>query len=191
MPAILQIAREPLKPGLEARYRAIEEETARAAVELRCPHPYLGAESRTGPKEVWWFNGYEFQDEIKQVEAAYKNNAPWMAVLARNSARKSVLTLPPIEVFTKHRPDLSRGKPWNIGEGRFLVITRTKSDRAMDGTVFEAPDGTRFIVTAAHTREEAEAMTTDAGPETDLFAVRPKWSFPAGEWVAADPEFWR
>jgi hypothetical protein len=190
-PAILQVVREPLKPGAEAEYRAIEEETARIAIELGCPHPYLGAESLTGSNEVWWFNGYESQDEIKQVEAAYTNNASWMAALVRNSKRKSVLTLPLIEVFAKHRPDLSRGKPWTVGQGRFLVITRTKGNDAIDGTAFEAPDGTRFIVAAARTREEAESKAAKAGRDTHVLAVRPKLSFPAKEWVAADLEFWR
>jgi len=191
VPAILQIFREPLKPGAAADYRVIEEETARLAVELQCPHPYLGAESLTGPKEVWWFNGFESQDEVKQVEADYENNAAWMAALTRNSKRKSVLTLPPVGVFTKHRADLSCGSPWTVGQGRFLVIARTKHDRPTEGTVFEAPDGTRFVVTAARTRAEADAKATAAGPDTQVFTVRPELSYPASEWVAADPEFWR
>jgi hypothetical protein len=190
-PAILQVFREPLKPGVEAEYRAIEEDTARIAVKLGCPHPYLGAESLTGPKEVWWFNGYESQDEVTQVEAAYKNNAALMAALQQSSERKSALTLPPIDVFANHRPDVSRGTPWSIGQGRFLAITRTKNRLTIDGTVFETPDGMRFIVTAARTREEADAKAAVAGQDTHVFAVRPEWSFPAEEWVAADPEFWR
>jgi hypothetical protein len=190
LPAILQIFREPLKPGGEADYRVIEEETARLAVELQCPHPYLAAESLTGPKEVWWFNGFESQDEVKQVEADYRNNPALMAELQRSSERKSALTLPPIDVFANHRPDASRGRPWSIGEGRFLVITRAQGHRAIDGTVFEAPDGTRFTVTAAWTREEAESKAAAAGQDTHVFALRPKWSMPAAEWVAADPEFW-
>ena len=191
VPPILQIFREPLKPGAEADYRVIEEETARLAVELQCPHPYLGAESLTGPKEVWWFNGFESHDEVKQVEADYENNSAWMAALTRHSKRKSVLTLPPVGVLTKHRADLSHGSPWTVGQGRFLVITRTTGDPAIDGTVFEAPDGTRFIVAAAPTRADAEIKAAAAGQSTQVFAVRPEWSYPASEWVAADPEFWR
>jgi hypothetical protein len=57
-PPILQIAREPLKPGREAAYRNVEEDTARQSAKLGCPHPYLGVESLSGPKEIWWFNGY-------------------------------------------------------------------------------------------------------------------------------------
>jgi hypothetical protein len=88
-PSILQIFREPLKPGVEAEYGAIEEETARICVEMKCPHPYLGVESLTGPKEVWWFNGYESRDEIKQVEAGYENNAALMAALERNGKERA------------------------------------------------------------------------------------------------------
>jgi hypothetical protein len=45
-------------------------------------------------------------------------------------------------------------------------------------------------VTFADTREEAEA-TRVAAPEVNILAVRPSWSFPAAQWVAADPPFWR
>ncbi len=78
-----------------------------------------------------------------------------------------------------------------MGLDRFVVITMTRSERKIDGTVFETPDGVRFIVTAAQTREEAERKAASAGPDTNLFAVRPYWGMPAKEWVAADPEFWR
>lgn len=53
-PKILQVFREPLKPHVEAEYDRIESDTARTCAKLRCPHPYLGIESLTGPKEVWW-----------------------------------------------------------------------------------------------------------------------------------------
>lgn len=56
-PQILQIHREALKPGTDAAYREIEEDTARICRELKCPHPYLAIESLTGPHEVWYFNG--------------------------------------------------------------------------------------------------------------------------------------
>jgi hypothetical protein len=30
-----------------------------------------------------------------------------------------------------------------------------------------------------------------AGPESNVFAVRPLWSFPAKGWIAADSLFWQ
>ena len=190
-PQILQIYREPLKPGSEAAYHAIEEDTARISAPLGCPHPYLAIESLTGSKEVWWFNGYESSVQQRQVYDDYAKNARLMAALQQNSKRKATLTLEPIEVLAKYRQDLSVGTPWILGRGRFLVITVTKSNRPISGTVFEAPDGTRFIVTSTQTRREADAAKTLAGPESNIFAVRPSWSFPAQEWIAADPLFWQ
>jgi hypothetical protein len=180
-----------LKPGTEAAYHAIEEDTARLAAALGCPHPYLGAESLSGAKEMWWFNGYESADEQKQVADDYAKNTRWMAALQLNSKRKAILTHEGIEVSASYRRDLSAGRPWILGHGRFLVITRTKSERRITGTTFEAPDGTRFIVTPAGSRQEADVTQALAGAESNILAVRPSWSFPATEWIAADPPFWQ
>jgi hypothetical protein len=188
---ILQIYREPLKPDSEAAYGEIEEATARIAAALGCPHPYLGAESITGTKEVWWFNGYESASEQEEVYEAYAKSASLIAALRQSSTQKAALTLPPIEVFAHYRPDLSAGEPWVFGRGRFLVVTVANNGRSVAGTVYEAPDGTRFIITAAQTREQANAASLRAGAETEILAVRPSWSFPAEEWIAMDSGFWR
>jgi hypothetical protein len=190
-PGILQVYREPLRPGGEAAYAAIEEETARFSAALGCPHPYLGAESLTGPKEVWWFNGYMSPAEQSQVYDDYARNTRLIAALKQSSEKKASWTLAPIEVFANYRPDLSVGAPWLLGHGRFLVITLTTSSLVTAGSVFEAPDALRIIVTSARTREEADAAKALAGPESNIFGVRPSWSFPAKEWIAADRVFWQ
>lgn len=190
-PPILQIHREALKPGSEAAYRENEEDTARICAELGCPHPYLGIESLTGSKEVWFFNGYESSAEQKQVYDDYAKNAALLTALKKNSKRKASLTGEPVNVFANYRQDLSRGVPWVLGHGRFLVITVSKSNPHLDGTVFEAADGTRFVVMPAQTRKEADAAAAAAGPGSRVFAVRPSWSFPTKEWIAADSAFWR
>jgi hypothetical protein len=190
-PALLQIVREPLKPGSEAAFNAIEEERARMSATLGCPHPYLGAESLTGPKEAWWLNGYRSSTERQQVYDAYAKNAPLMAAFQKSAKPKADLTLKAIEVFASYRPDRSEGTPWLLGHGRYLVITMTNRTARLAGTVFEGPDGTRFVVRSAETREEAEAAKLSAGQETTVLAIRPSWSFPAAEWTATDPEFWR
>lgn len=190
-PQILQIYRERLQPGREAAYDAIEQESARLAAALGCPHPYLGVESLTGPKEVWWLNGYESAADQQQVYDAYAQNTALVTALQQNSVRKAILTLEPIEVFVSYRQDASAGPPWILGEGRFLVIMVTKSHCAVGGTVFEAADGTRYIVSPAQTRADADRRIAVAGSESTIFAVRPPWSFPAEEWIAADPLFWK
>jgi hypothetical protein len=188
-PPLLQIFRERVKPGSEGAYREVEEDTARLGARLGCPHPYLGIESLTGPREVWFFNGYESAAEHEQVVAAYANNHALLAALESNGKRKASLTVAPAEVFASHRPDLSRGVAWSLGQGRFLVITVTTSDQPSDGTCFVTAEGTRFIVTAAGTREDADARAA-ARVEARVFAVRPRFSVPAPAWIAADPAFW-
>jgi hypothetical protein len=190
-PAILLIYRETLKPGAEAAYQEIEEEIARTCVKNQCPHAYLGIEALTGPKEVWFFNGYRSQADVEQVKADWTKRDALIEALGKLSKQKAALTFDRADVFANHRPDLTRGPGWRLGEGRFLVITISKDGGAIDGTVFETADGWRVIVTPAQSREAAEARLATAGPEARLFAVRPRWSAPAPEWIAADPEFWR
>ncbi len=189
-PRILQVVREPLRPGVEAEYDRIESEIARECARLRCPHPYLGLESLTGPKEVWWFNGYDSAADQKHVAEAWAKNKEALATLGRIGQRKAQLTDKSIEVFANFRPDLSVGPPWLMGQGRFLVITMTRSE-PRNGAVFETDDGKRFVIVPVRTRDEAAAAAARAGPETRVFAVRPSWSHPAEDWIASDPEFWR
>jgi len=189
---LLQIVREPLKPGNDTAFRAIEEERARVSAALGCPHPYLGAESLTGPKEAWWFNGYQSVTEQQRVYDAYAKNTALMAALQKSAKPKADLTLKPIEAFARHRADLSAGTPWLLGHGRYLVVAVSKSHSGGPmGTVFEDLDGTRFIIMPAETRQEADAAKASAGLEVTILAVRPSWSFPISDWIAADPPFWR
>jgi hypothetical protein len=77
------------------------------------------------------------------------------------------------------------------------LITVTKRDLAaksnlvIDGTVFDVDDGIRFIVTAARTRQEAEARAAAAGPDTCVLAVGTYWSLPGKDWTAMDLSFWK
>ena len=77
------------------------------------------------------------------------------------------------------------------GPGAFLVITVTKGNRRIDGTVFETADGTKFVPLPTKTRKEADTKAAALGSEARVFALRPYWSKPAKEWVAADPVFWQ
>jgi hypothetical protein len=190
-PNILQIVCEPLKPGCEAEYSAVEEDTARISAELKCPHPHLAMESLSSPREVWWLNAFESEAEKQRVYDDYNKNAQLLSALTRNSERKRNLTGTTSDTLAKYRQDLSRGAEWNLAGARFVVVTVTNEDPSIPGTVFEAPDGRRFIMSPVSTRDEAEALARSGGDETSVFAVRPQWGMPAKEWVDADPEFWR
>jgi hypothetical protein len=189
-PVVLQIYREELKPGADAEYDRIERDQSRVCVDMKCPNPYLGVESLTGPKEAWFFNGYSSEAHVKQVADAYGKTKALLGAMARNAKRKASLTVPGGDVFASYRAGAGRGTPWSMGEGRYLVITVTKSARTFDGTVFETAEGIRYIIAAAQTREEAYAKAAAAGPDARVFVVRPTWSYPAPEWIAADPGMW-
>jgi hypothetical protein len=188
-PAILQIYREPLKRGAEAEYDRLESDTARQCAQLRCPHAYLGLESLTGPKEVWWLNGYDSDADRKQVADAWAASTEVLALLGRNAKRKAALVGKGVESFARYRPALSAGEPWRLGRGRFLVIWSGTGSAPRKGTVYEADDHTRFVIVSARTREEADALA--AGSKARVFAVRPSWSHADEAWIAADPELWR
>jgi hypothetical protein len=193
-PKILEIYRDFLKPESEAAYAAysdIERDIARVCIELAFPHAYLAIESLTGPKEVWFLNGWESSAEQGQVADDYAKNAPLAAALEKHAKRKASVVLTPIEVFAKYRQHSGSSEPWGMGMGRFLVITVTRASGRMDGTTFETADGTKFILLPANERAVADAKAAAIGAETRVFAVRPYWSKPAEEWVSADPAFWR
>lgn len=190
-PRILYISREFWKPGHEATLRRIEAEAARICIGLGVPHPYLGIESLTGPKEVWYINGFASAEELAQVTEAYSKKPELLAVMRRFATQRTEFqSQPNIEGTATYWPELSRGSEWVMGEERFLVITVTKGSPHSDGTVFESQDGLRFGVTAAKTRTEADAKLSAAGPSAKIFAVRPEFSMPAAQWVASDPSFW-
>ncbi len=187
----LYVSREFVKPGAEARYIEIEQDAARICRELHCPHPYIGIESLTAPKQCWWFNGFASEAELNQTGEAYKANQPVAAALAEIIRRKADLISASSELVAHYRPESSRGRRWTVGQGRYLVITVMKGAVSAEGTVFEADDGTKFVITPAHTREEADAKRAAAGADAIVFAIRPDLSMPANEWRAADPQFWK
>ena len=196
-PQILEVYREFWKPENVAANRKIEVEASQICVDLKCPHPYLGLESLTGPKEAWFLNGFVSSTEQAQVGEDYQKKPDLIEALDKIMIRKKPLSrADDVNVFAKYQPSPSGGAPWSLGQGRFLVVTITKRDLpnkniVTDGSAFEADDGTRFVFSAARTRQEAAARAAASGPETRVFAVRKYWSVPAKEWIANDPSFWR
>ena len=147
-------------------------------------------ESLTGPKEIWWFNGFDSPEDQRQVAEAYEKNVPFSAALKRNRDRKASVTGKVSEIVAQYRPDMSSGVPWILGHGRFLVISVAKDRPSGAGTVFQATDGTFFVFSSARTRKQADRLAATI-PGSTVAVVRPSFSFPAKDWVAADPRFWR
>ena len=190
-PRILYISREFWKPDHEADLNRIEAEAARICIGLGVPHPYLGIESLSGSKEVWYINGFTSTEELAQITEAYNKKQELLAAMNRFAQQRAeFMSQPNDERSATYRPELSRGAEWEMGRERFLVIAVTKGDPHTDATVFESQDGTRFVMTTAKTRTEADAKLSAAGEDAKIFTVRPEFSMPATEWIASDPSFW-
>ncbi len=191
-PQILYISRQFWKPGANPALTRIEAKAARVCIDLGVPHPYLGIESLTGSKEVWYLNGFTSAEDMAQVAEQYSNNPKLLAAMKQFSEERAEFkTEPDTEATATYRPDLTRGAPWTVGQGRFLVIVVAKDALTKNGTVFETTSGLRFIITPAATRAEADAKLSSAGADAKIYAIRPQFSMPAESWVAADPSFWR
>jgi hypothetical protein len=188
-PRFLYIYRDSLKRGVDSAYRAIEDDAARSCAKFKCPNPYLGLESLSGPHEAWWVNAFASVADTTRVVRAYAANRPLMQALDSVAKRKASLIGTPIQGFGVFRPELSRGPAWSVAGARFAVVTVTRSRLPAEGSVWEVADSTRYILRPARTRRQAEALARKHGAR--VFAIRPYWSMPAPEWVAADPDFWR
>jgi hypothetical protein len=188
-PRIMYIYRDSLKSGVDSAYRAIENEAAQICADLKCPNPYLGLESLGRPHEAWWLNAFATEADTTRVVNAYAANRPLMEALDAVANRKAPLIGTPISGYGVYRPDLSRGPPWSVAGSRFMLVKITRSRRPAEGSVWEVADSTLYILRPLRTRQQAEALAADQGAR--IFAVRPNWSMPAPEWVAADPDFWR
>jgi hypothetical protein len=185
-PPILQITIEPILPGKEAEYAAIEEDLARLCATRGCPNSYLALLSLAAPKEVWWFVAYRSQAEVESVAASYAGNPALLEALRALTAKKNGIAAEPSEHWTKLNADLSDGAPWQIGTTRFAVIATL----AAGGAVFEAPDGRRFAIVSAETLADAAETAVRLGPSARVFEIRPSWSRPDKEWTTARPELW-
>jgi hypothetical protein len=188
---ILFVAREFWLPGHQTDLTRIESHAAEVCIGLGVPHPYLGIESVTGPKEVWYLNGLRSSEEYREVNEAYNKNHELTAAMARFARdRETYESQPAKQGAAMYRADLSLGVEWKMGMDQYLVILVAKNASAGKGAVFVNEDGEQFVVSSAKTLGAAKEKQSVMGPESTIFIVRPEFSLPAAEWVANDPAFW-
>ena len=68
---------------------------------------------------------------------------------------------------------------WRVSGARFFVVSTFDQPRQAVGVFFAAPDGRGFVFTPAATRAEADRKASLGGARSTIFAVVPRWSFPA------------
>jgi len=185
---IALIYRDRIAPGHSSAYRVIEEEAARACAELQCPHPHFGMESLSG-NEAWWLNFLDSESHLQGVVAKYASNLPLTAALEDIAKRKEGMAAGHQEVATELASE-GNGRGWSPIGARFVVVAMTGVAVDAPMSVFAWPDKSQFVLIAARTNDEANALAARIGGAT-VFAIRPTWGMPAAEWVAADPEFWK
>lgn len=188
-PRFMYIYRDSLKHGVDTAYRAIENDGAKICADLRCPNPYLAIESLGDPHEAWWLNMFASEADTTRVANVYVTNRSLSEPLRAVALRKAALIGTPVQGFAVYRRELSRGPAWSAVGARFMVVTVTRAHRPADGSVWEMADSTLYVLRPVQSLREAEALAQSDGGR--VFAVRPNWSMPAREWVAADLAFWR
>jgi hypothetical protein len=95
----------------------------------------------------------------------------------------------PIEGFAVYRRDLSRDSAWSLAGARYMLVYTTRSRKPADGSVWEMRDSTLYVLRPLKTALQTDALAVESNARA--FAVRPNWSMPAPEWIAADPDFWK
>jgi len=169
-PQILEVSRDYLKPDAVAANRKLERRAEDLCRRLGFTHPYLTIESVSGPAEMWYLNGFDSEAEVEKLRREYQQNTKLLAALDDITRQKvSLKRLESTDEFVSYRPDLSRGDPWIIGRGQFLVIVLFDGDPPMNGTVFEMKDGSRMLVRTTQTASEARVLAASAGSTARVF----------------------
>jgi hypothetical protein len=189
-PRILRIARYRLKPGTEAAVRNLQKQVALAMARWPGPHPFLCAESLTGPKEIWCLSGFQSPDEHREAAESLESNEALRLALHRIEGQLHVLTGSPAVILAHHCVGNRCWRPWLMGRGRFLIVASGQRPIS-EGTVYESPEGVRYRISSTRARRHAEILAAAAGLDANLFAVRPTWGMPALSWTRADRVFWK
>ena len=186
----LLIVRERVRLGSEDAYDDNERQIAAACTALKCPHAYLALTTVTEPTDVWWLNAFASVEERHSVEASYAGNGPLMAAIAPLAARKHTFRESIASTMTEFRRDLS-ASALRVAGTRFVAVTTGFEGQAAVGSVYQAADGSRFTFAVAQKADAAYDLGARMGTSARILRVRPEWSFPDQDWIAADPGFWK
>jgi hypothetical protein len=190
-PQFLLFVRERLRAGVEAAYDGNERLIAAACATLGCPHPYLALVPTGEPREVWWLNAAASDAEKDGLGAAYASNTPLMAALGPLGKRKQDFRETLTSDLLTYRSGLSHGAGLRLAGARFLILSAPPDDASSPVAVYVSGGGDRLAVRTAGAGDSAGELAARLGATALVLAVQPRWSFPAEDWVAADPDFWR
>jgi hypothetical protein len=122
-PAILEIYRDPVKPGKIAEYARAEGEAALACARAST-WPYMAIQSISGPQtEVWYMEGFDSYAAVERSGEPFVKNAGLAADLNRLAEAKANLVADPHVVFAHYRDDLSSSVGLVQPRTRFYTVT--------------------------------------------------------------------
>ncbi|HEY7406233.1 MAG TPA: hypothetical protein VIB39_22090 [Candidatus Angelobacter sp.] len=122
-PAILELYRDPVKPGKMAEYTRAESEAALACARAST-WPYMAIQSITGPQtEIWYMEGFDSYAAVERSGEPFVKNAALAADLNRLTEAKANLVGDARVVFAHYRDDLSSSVSLVQPRTRFYAIT--------------------------------------------------------------------
>ena len=121
-PAILEIYREPVKPGKIAEYTRAESEAALACARAST-WPYMAIQSISGPQtEVWYMEGFDSYAAVERSGEQFVKNTSLAADLNRLMEAKNNLVGDARVVFAHFRDDLSSNVSLVQPKTRFFTV---------------------------------------------------------------------
>lgn len=181
---ILRIYGVVTQSGTEQKYESILRTTAAACRRVGCPQSYLVFQSLSNPGETWLLSTFASREEAEKFDDYLRNSD-----LPINRKRMPVRIS--YGYWVAYRPDLGDGSQWNMGKDQVLIVTRTKAPT--EGAVFQ---GANEFIAIRPALSDADAVAAAAKADVflkcDVFVavLRPELSFPAKEWIDANPELW-
>lgn len=154
-PQILQIYRDPVRPGKLPEYARVEAEAAQACYRANT-WPYFTIQAVTGPQEIWFVSGFDTYDAMQRSAEPFVRNANLAAELNRLMEAKATLVSDPATIFLRYREDLGRNTGLVRPGTRYFRATWTSVAPGHEG---EFEDSQRLIRSA---RERAGAADNRA-----------------------------
>ena len=181
-PDILQIYREPVKPGKMAEYKHVEAEAAMACSRANT-WPYITMEGITGPQEVWFVSGFDSYAVMERSAEPFVRNATLASELNRIMDAKGNLVSESRAIFLRYRPELGNNRGLMRPQTRFFTATMVLVNQGHEREYEESQRilrGVRERAAAADNR--AIYQVVSGMPQNTYLTLSPYHSFrEAGE----------
>ena len=181
-PDILQIYREPVKPGKMAEYKRVEAEAAMACSRANT-WPYMTLQAISGPQEVWFVSGFDSYAAMERSAEPFVRNAALGSELGRIMDSKSNLVSDPRTVFLRYREELGHNRGLMRPQTRFFTATMVQVVQAHEREYEESQRMLRGVRERAAAADNRAVYQVVSGmPQNTYLTLSPYHSFrEAGE----------